>query len=953
MRLVVIGGVILTLIACVDDDPVPSASLASTMDAADSLHAHGEFDSARVLWTRALSEARREGINAAQGRSLTGLGLASYRLGKYDDAQKELGAALTIQRDEKLIAQMPKTYNALGLVSYQQGRLVAAAAYYDSSSRAATVAKDGAGVAKAAGNLALVQVELGEYDNARAGFETMRIAGQQLGDARLQGNALNNTGMLDIRLGNPTLALAELTKARRLYRSIDYKTGEQNNLGQLATAYAAIGDYGRAFILLDSALTMCRELGLRQEEASNLEVLATLHHRAGDPQRALRFFTHAQAINKELDLTVEQGANAKDRAIIERDNGRLDAAAELTLEALSAHRAAEARFEELNDILLLAEIEQRRGSRVKATAWLASADSVAGKIGAPMAETRVDLGRARVSAIAGDWNETIRALSSGPTQWRLAGYTGVAEGHTLRARAHAHLGAIDQAIAEGHKAVAAANALRSSAGSLEMRTRIGATHAEAYSDLINALVTKGAIATAFEVSDAAKGITLLEYIESGDKALNAKQSNTVTVRESLLRRAGQLEMRRTELLEGELNHNDSAVLAQIDRRLTEVRTEYEELMSRAPGTAPAVIGQSNVRVGDIQSSLSPDEILIEYHLTPDRLHIFALSRGGLKHFEHRESIASISQRVRLANDGVQSGRGDSRAQSWAVLSALYGSAIAPIDSIASRGGTLIIVAHGIMRKIPFAALRSTRGEWLIESHPVLYMASGASLRALRSIRTTSRSADQASVFVPLPDRLPGTVREAAAVTRSLPTGRTFFAKAATESALRNALRARGIVHVATHGELNERNPAFSRVDLYPTSNGGADDDGRLEAHELLDQQLAADLVFLSGCETAAGASINPYQGGEEYSALAQLLLNSRIRNVIATMWKIDDDAAALFAERFYRHLERAAPAAALSAAQRDLSHSARYSHPAFWAGYQLSGDGRPFASHTSVSLSVQ
>jgi CHAT domain-containing protein len=171
--------------------------------------------------------------------------------------------------------------------------------------------------------------------------------------------------------------------------------------------------------------------------------------------------------------------------------------------------------------------------------------------------------------------------------------------------------------------------------------------------------------------------------------------------------------------------------------------------------------------------------------------------------------------------------------------------------------------------------------------------------------------------------------------------------------LRNALRARGIVHVATHGELNERNPASSRVDLFPTSNGGADDDGRLEAHELLDQQLAADLVFLSGCETAAGASINPYQGGEEYSALAQLLLNSRIRNVIATMWKIDDDAAALFAERFYRHLERAAPAAALSAAQRDLSHSARYSHPAFWAGYQLSGDGRPFASHTSVSLSVQ
>jgi tetratricopeptide (TPR) repeat protein len=122
---------------------------------------------------------------------------------------------------------------------------------------------------------------------------------------------------------------------------------------------------------------MCRDLKLKQEEASNLELLATLHHRAGDPDRAMRLFAEAQKINKDLDLKVEQGANAKDRAIVQRDAGRIDDAAALTREALTAHRAAEARYEELNDLLLLAEIEQRRAASGEASRRITEADSVA------------------------------------------------------------------------------------------------------------------------------------------------------------------------------------------------------------------------------------------------------------------------------------------------------------------------------------------------------------------------------------------------------------------------------------------------------------------------------------------------------------------------------------------------------------------------------------------------
>jgi CHAT domain-containing protein len=101
-------------------------------------------------------------------------------------------------------------------------------------------------------------------------------------------------------------------------------------------------------------------------------------------------------------------------------------------------------------------------------------------------------------------------------------------------------------------------------------------------------------------------------------------------------------------------------------------------------------------------------------------------------------------------------------------------------------------------------------------------------------------------------------------------------------------------------------------------------------------------VFLSGCETGVGiAGSNQFARGEDYSTLAQAFLYAGARNVMATLWRVEDDGAAVLAERFYAHLSALPPAEALAAAQRDLLQTGRYSAPFYWAAYQLSGDGRP------------
>ncbi len=172
--------------------------------------------------------------------------------------------------------------------------------------------------------------------------------------------------------------------------------------------------------------------------------------------------------------------------------------------------------------------------------------------------------------------------------------------------------------------------------------------------------------------------------------------------------------------------------------------------------------------------------------------------------------------------------------------------------------------------------------------------------------------------------------------------------------MREALSSGAIVHVASHGVMNARNPMFSRVELARGSEAQSADDGRLEVHELLGLSVRSPLVFLSGCETGLGTAWSTeFARGEDYATLAQAFLYAGAGNVIATLWRVEDAGAALFAESFYRHLQNVPPADALARAQRDLMSDSEYSAPYYWAAYVLSGTGDLGTAQNPAAASVQ
>ena len=145
-----------------------------------------------------------------------------------------------------------------------------------------------------------------------------------------------------------------------------------------------------------------------------------------------------------------------------------------------------------------------------------------------------------------------------------------------------------------------------------------------------------------------------------------------------------------------------------------------------------------------------------------------------------------------------------------------------------------------------------------------------------------------------------------------------------------------MIHFATHGVLDTQHPELSGVVLSLLDENGSPRDGFLRLHDVYNLRLAADLVVLSGCQTALGKDVR----GEGLVGLTRGFLYAGARRVMASLWQVDDRATSELMARFYRALlkDGSSPAAALREAQLSLSRSAQWRDPYNWAGFVIQGD---------------
>jgi len=929
----------------------PTAPGDTTLARADSLYLAGELDSATSIWRAALATAEAKNDSASVATHLTSLGNAARGQARYDEARDLLERSLAIKQRLGMRNELFRSFNALGILAENEGRLTDATAWYEQATSAAIAAGDSLSAAKAAHNQGLVYGRLGEFDRSRAGLETLRDVARTHGDTVSLARALNNLAMLEVNTGDALAALALLDEVRRLSRASGDVELEENALGQQAMAHDALGDPPRALVSLDSALALSRRHGMRRQEGENLRIRGDLYLEAGDYQRALSFYGLANEIVTALDLPEETGDVLMSTAEAQFALGRLDLARQRADEALRMHRAGGFRLAEFGDLAVLAELAQASGRTADAQRYLRSTSALASTLRTDVAAGDLALAEARVADRAGDWRRVLNVLDAARAPLALAGNRALWETHALRARAYSRLGQLEAAVAAGRQALDRVERVRQSYASGTLRTSYVSSKASVYAEQVVALLRLGRTGEAFEVADAGRGRALVErlLVARNDVRRTEGAARPLMEAEDLLARIDSLVARIRQLEQTRPPRERSAAYDADERalgaRLAAAQGDYEALLvrtSEADPTGVALLGNARTSESAVRAALSPDEAILEYFMMPDSLLVFVVTRESVRSITSDISADELVARVRLARDLL--GRRDVGAtESQPVLEALHNRLMRPALAMlpGDRVRRLLVVPHGTLAYLPFGALRDeSTGKYVVEQYALLHLPTASALVALRGATRPATTEGRNVAFAPLAGDLPATRLEAQRFRRSVRGAETVVGARASEEALRAALSFGGIVHVATHGVMNPRNPMFSRIEVAEGAGVGPDDDGRLEVHEVLGLSIRSPLVFLSGCETGLGAAWSTsFDRSEDYATLAQAFLYAGARNVVATLWRVADESAAEFAGQFYGGLRSLGAADALAAAQRRMIADSRYQAPYHWASYQVSGDG--------------
>jgi CHAT domain-containing protein len=243
----------------------------------------------------------------------------------------------------------------------------------------------------------------------------------------------------------------------------------------------------------------------------------------------------------------------------------------------------------------------------------------------------------------------------------------------------------------------------------------------------------------------------------------------------------------------------------------------------------------------------------------------------------------------------------------------------------------LIIPHDVLHYLPYQALLSPRGRFLIQDYSVRFLSSASLVQFTREKRRSSRGKALAMGNPDLGDpafNLRFAEREVKEIATILPGSTVLVRGEATESKAMSLSPNFDILHFAAHGELREDAPLESGLLLAKEG----EHNGKLTVSEIFSLNLKADLVVLSACETGLGK----ISSGDEIIGLTRAFIYAGTPSVITTLWKVNDRASYELMREFYTNLKTMTKSEALRQAQ--LKTMKEFPQPFFWAAYGLTGE---------------
>jgi CHAT domain-containing protein len=472
-------------------------------------------------------------------------------------------------------------------------------------------------------------------------------------------------------------------------------------------------------------------------------------------------------------------------------------------------------------------------------------------------------------------------------------------------------------------------------------------------------------------------------------------------RSSLRRRLTEKTLEESKLIGAS---RDPVAMRRVASEISDLQDRAEEIQSLIHENGPEgnQLQVEPVGAEEVQSLIGDEDLVLEYSLGSSRSFVWAISRERFASYTlpprlkiesmvrtFRDALVNPTPTFRETNRKLDQQKGQASEEEH-LASTLGHMLLGPVAD-RSHFKRIVIVADGGLQYLPFGVLivgsndRNSASEIkrLADDYEVINLPSMTALAVLRrrmhwngfqskgllvfadpvferddprinpaidgtmsgppavdrnQATSSTRSGSGADTELP---RLPGTRREAEVIAEAAPKGGAEVLLGFDANRLRAISQGIGsysIIHFATHSRLNDEYPESSGVILSLFDRHGNPEDGYVRLKDIYDLKLSADLVVLSACDTALGKDIN----GEGIVGLTRGFMYAGVSRVVATLWRVDDEATSELMKWFYIGIlqRRESPATSLREAQKQVRKQARWRSPYYWGAFIIEGDWR-------------
>ena len=828
----------------------------------------------------------------------------------------------------------------------------------------------------------------GDFADSAAAAESALDLYKKTGDVLYQGVVLGNLSSVYMELGATDRALAAANGALGAAVATDDSQGVVYSRKSIAAIQLARGELAAALASYRQTLVELTSTPYPMIEGETWNDLGILYHRMADYDESLRAYARAQTVWAQMknhvgiaDTTLNQG-----EALLEQGNHT--AAAKAFQQALTLAEADGLKSAQARALRGLGAARMLHKDWAAARPFIAASQALALQIGSPTAQSYALRTLGDLGVRSGDAALARHSYEQALTLAREAGdRDGEAETLARLARAVADSGDAQQGLQLIKQALAIVESQRGQINDPSLRTSYFAsfrtfhdTHVDILMQLDRREPNQGYDFAALAAAEQARARSLQDIlaersisIERGvDPQLAAAQraaeerlstaafqlarmplndsaSRRATLQSSVDAASHSLDevrgdIRRATPRYAELTHSQPLTLDELQRQLLDAnsaaleywfgdRQSYLWLVTQHSFTAIRLPARAQIepRIAALQAELTT--------------HAQTARQGGIEALVAQEQRHSrVVRRAALALGRV-----------------LLGEALRGV-----KQRDLAVIGDGSLQQIPFGVLRvAPDGRELRVGRDLVTLPSLTTLRWLRRAASSASrpqrlaliadpvfgGATPASLQRGASDALPFNIRHLAALPHSrveartiatmLPKSQVWMAlgyAANRDTILTKDWRPFSLVHFAAHSIVDLRRPELSGIVLSLVDRTGQPQDGFLRINDIYNLDMPADLVVLSACESAIGQSLS----GEGSFSLARAFFYAGAPRVLASLWAVDDRAAARFMVLFYRALllEHQSATRALRAAQQAMSHDPRWQAPYYWAGFVLQGDWR-------------